>query len=115
MNEQLRPKFLDLKEGAYVVSLSPFVPSLNARVTERNVRLPSICVYTHHAYPGRLLQVDDISAIFDVTERSYHSGSVSWGNGGGTYYIHRVDRAGYASIRERFENSRGSTGRRRRS
>ncbi|KAJ7725529.1 histone-lysine N-methyltransferase [Mycena maculata] len=95
LNEQLRPKFLDLKEGAYVVSLAPFVPSLNARVTERNV--------------------DDISAIFDVSERTYHSGSVSWGNNGGTYYIHRVDRAGYAEIRERFENSRGGTSRRRRS
>ncbi|KAJ7031517.1 histone-lysine N-methyltransferase [Mycena alexandri] len=94
LNEQLRPKFLDLKEGAYVVSLAPFVPSLNARVTERNV--------------------DDISAIFDVSERPYHSGSVSWGNGGGTYYIHRVDRTGYASIRERFENSRGGRGSRRR-
>ncbi|KAJ7166896.1 S-adenosyl-L-methionine-dependent methyltransferase, partial [Mycena filopes] len=87
LNEQLRPKFLDLKEGAYVVSLVPFVPSLNARVTERNV--------------------DDISAIFNVTERTYRPGSVSWGNGGGTYYIHRVDRTGYASIRERFEISRG--------
>ncbi|KAJ7924395.1 DOT1-domain-containing protein [Mycena leptocephala] len=95
LNEQLRPKFLDLKEGAYVVSLAPFVPSLNARVTERNV--------------------DDISAIFDVSERPYHSGSVSWGNSGGTYYIHRVDRTGYASIRERFENSRGGQTRRRRS
>ncbi|KAJ6577112.1 S-adenosyl-L-methionine-dependent methyltransferase, partial [Mycena sp. CBHHK59/15] len=95
LNEQLRPKFLDLKEGAYVVSLAPFVPSLNARFTERNV--------------------DDISAIFDVTERSYHSGSVSWGNSGGSYYIHRVDRAGYADIRERFENSRGGRGSRRRS
>ncbi|KAJ7102545.1 histone-lysine N-methyltransferase [Mycena belliarum] len=95
LNEQLRPKFLDLKEGAYVVSLAPFVPSLNARVTERNV--------------------DDISAIFDVSERTYHSGAVSWGNGGGTYYIHRVDRTGYADIRERFENSRGGRGSRRRS
>ncbi|KAJ7451115.1 histone-lysine N-methyltransferase [Mycena latifolia] len=94
LNEQLRPKFLDLKEGAYVVSLAPFVPSLNARVTERNV--------------------DDISAIFDVSERSYHSGAVSWGNSGGTYYIHRVDRTGYADIRERFENSRGGRGSRRR-
>lgn len=37
VNEALRPKFLDLKEGAIVVSLSPFVSSLNARVTERNV------------------------------------------------------------------------------
>ncbi|KAG6864835.1 hypothetical protein C0991_006859 [Blastosporella zonata] len=91
LNEALRPKFLDLKEGAIVISLKPFVSSLNARVTERNV--------------------DDISAIFDVTERPYHSGSVSWGNSGGSYYVHRVDRNGYADIRARFENSRVGTGR----
>ena len=36
MNESIRPKFLDLKEGAIVVSLKPFVP-VNARLTERNV------------------------------------------------------------------------------
>lgn len=36
MNESIRPKFLDLKEGAMVVSLKPFVP-VNARLTERNV------------------------------------------------------------------------------
>ncbi|KAK2462119.1 hypothetical protein APHAL10511_006582 [Amanita phalloides] len=94
LNEALRPKFLDLKEGAIVVSLAPFVSSLNARVTERNV--------------------DDISAIFDVTERSYHSGSVSWGINGGSYYIHKVDRVGYAHIRERFENTRTRTTRTRR-
>ncbi|KAF9242377.1 DOT1-domain-containing protein [Melanogaster broomeanus] len=96
LNEALRPKFLDLKEGAIVVSLKPFVAP-NARVTERNV--------------------DDICAIFDVVERPYRSGSVSWGSGGGTYYLHRVDRQGYASVRQRFENlrarsSRASSGRR---
>ncbi|KAI6022568.1 histone-lysine N-methyltransferase [Pisolithus marmoratus] len=85
LNAALRPKFLDLKEGAVVISLKPFVQP-NARVTERNV--------------------DDICAIFDVEERPYHSGDVSWGSSGGTYYVHRVDRIGYASIRERFENSR---------
>ncbi|KIK66094.1 hypothetical protein GYMLUDRAFT_158668 [Collybiopsis luxurians FD-317 M1] len=86
LNEALRPKFLDLKEGAIVISLKPFVSSLNglnARVTERNV--------------------DDISAIFDVTERPYYPGAVSWGNGAGSYFIHRVDREGYAEIRQRFE------------
>lgn len=64
-----------------------------------------------------LSQVDDISAIFEVTERQYHSGSVSWGNNGGSYYVHRVDREGYAKIRERFENARQSMtrGSRRRS
>ncbi|KIY47005.1 DOT1-domain-containing protein, partial [Fistulina hepatica ATCC 64428] len=89
LNEALRPKFLDLKEGALVVSLKPFVSALNARVTERNV--------------------DDISTIFDVTEHRYGSGSVSWGPSGGTYYIHRVDREGYAHIREKFEISRSSS------
>ncbi|KAI6133862.1 S-adenosyl-L-methionine-dependent methyltransferase [Pisolithus croceorrhizus] len=85
LNAALRPKFLDLKEGAVVISLKPFVQP-NARVTERNV--------------------DDICAIFDVEERPYHSGDVSWGSSGGSYYAHRVDRIGYASIRERFENAR---------
>ena len=49
--------------------------------------------------------MDDISAIFDVTEKPYHSGSVSWGNNGGTYYLHKVDREGYAKIKERFDRS----------
>ena len=44
VNEALRPKFLDLKEGAIVISLKPFVSSLYARVTERNVSLTSILV-----------------------------------------------------------------------
>ncbi|KAF8554538.1 DOT1-domain-containing protein [Imleria badia] len=92
LNEALRAKFLDLKEGAIVVSLKPFV-SPNARVTERNV--------------------DDICAIFDVFERPYRSGSVSWGSGGGTYYLHRVDRVGYANVRQRFENLRARSARRR--
>ncbi|KAK1231301.1 Nucleosomal histone H3-Lys79 methylase [Marasmius sp. AFHP31] len=95
LNEALKPKFLDLKEGAIVVSLAPFAP-VNARVTERNL--------------------DDItSAIFEVTERPYYPGAVSWGNGGGHYYIHRVDRDGYAAVRERFESSRASSRRANRS
>lgn len=92
LNEAIRAKFLDLKEGAIVVSLKPFVNAVNARVTERNV--------------------DDMSAIFDVQEKTYRSGDVSWGPGGGTYYVHRVDRTGYADVRSRFENSRISGGRR---
>jgi len=38
VNEALKPQFLDLKEGAIVISLAPFVSSLHGRVTERNVR-----------------------------------------------------------------------------
>ncbi|KAG1744596.1 S-adenosyl-L-methionine-dependent methyltransferase [Suillus paluster] len=88
LNEALCPRFLDLKEGAIVISLKPFVSSLNSRVTERNV-----------------------DAIFDVSELSDRSGSVSWGSGGGSYYLHRVDRAGYAGIKQQFENQRARSAR----
>jgi H3 lysine-79-specific histone-lysine N-methyltransferase len=107
VNEALKPKFLDLKEGAIVVSLKPFVSSIHARVTERNVRVRGFFFF-HNMQPllTRLREkVDDMSAIFDVTERPYHSGSVSWGPLGGTYYLHRVDREGYAAIRQKFEDS----------
>lgn len=94
MNEALKPKFLDLKEGALVVSLKPFVqPSEKSRVTDRNV--------------------DDITSMFHVTQHRYASGDVSWGNGGGHYYIHRVDRKGYAEVREKYQESvkrRGRSG-----
>ncbi|KAL1709397.1 histone methylation protein DOT1-domain-containing protein [Schizophyllum commune] len=103
LNENLRPKFLDLKEGAIVISLRPFVSSLNARVTERNVS----AVTSLHVPPLMIPEVDDISTIFDVTERTFASGSVSWADTGGSYYVHRVDRAGYSEIRKRFESSRG--------
>ncbi|KAL0950585.1 hypothetical protein HGRIS_007377 [Hohenbuehelia grisea] len=56
LNMALRPKFLDLKEGAIVVSLSPFVPTLNARMTERNVSLVCclilFCVLTRISATG---------------------------------------------------------------
>ena len=96
VNEALRPKFLDLKEGAIVVSLKPFAPPSNhQRLTERNI--------------------DDIStAIFDVYARPYHSGTVSWSSGSGQYYIHRVDREGYKACRTQFERAHGySVGKRR--
>ncbi|EMD41366.1 hypothetical protein CERSUDRAFT_146284 [Gelatoporia subvermispora B] len=93
LNEAIRPKFLDLKEGAIVVSLKPFVSS--SRLTERNL--------------------DDISAIFQVTERQYFPGSVSWGSGGGSYFLHRVDREGYADIKRKVENLRYASSRSTRS
>jgi len=110
VNEALRPKFLDLKEGAYLISLKPFVSSINARLTKRNVRLRySLPAMIRTA--NRDLQVDDMSAIFDVEEKQYHAGDVSWGNSGGSYYVHRVDREGYAKIKERFESLHGSSSR----
>jgi H3 lysine-79-specific histone-lysine N-methyltransferase len=86
LNEAIRPKFLDLKEGALVISLEPFVVGGGRAVTERNV--------------------DDISAILDVSAHDYHSMDVSWASGAGKFYVHRVDRAGYAGVRARFEAAR---------
>lgn len=83
MNEALRTKFLDLKEGAVVVSLAPFVSDINARFNPRNL--------------------DSMTAIFDVTERQYGSGGVSWGHTGGSYYVHRVDREGYERTRREID------------
>jgi len=79
---------LDLKEGAVVVSLKPFVKSVSSKsqITERNL--------------------DDMSSIFDVESREYWPGDVSWGNGGGRWWLHWVDRAGYRDVRERFERTR---------
>lgn len=93
LNEAIRPKFLDLKEGALVVSLEPFVPAGCRVVTERNL--------------------DDISAILDVSAHEYHSMDVSWASGTGKFYVHRVDRAGYADVRARFEASRSTRSTRR--
>ena len=69
-----------------------------------------LCLFLSFPFPNlpfpfllSITQVDDISAIFDVTERPYYPGAVSWGNGAGSYFIHRVDREGYAEIRQRFE------------
>lgn len=86
------------------MSLAPFVPGVNARMTKRNVSRFSFCI-VQVPIATEYCQVDDISAIFDVKERFYHSGSVSWGNNGGTYFVHTVDRAGYAKIKERFDNT----------
>ncbi|EPQ27185.1 uncharacterized protein PFL1_05108 [Pseudozyma flocculosa PF-1] len=70
-NENLSLLFLDLPDGAQVVSLKPFVP-LDFRLTERTLSSPL--------------------AILRVIERTYTSGCVSWADGGGKYYIHIVDR-----------------------
>ena len=69
-----------------VISLEPFVAGGGRAVTERNV--------------------DDISAILDVSVHEYHSMDVSWASGTGKFYVHRVDRAGYADVRARFEAAR---------
>lgn len=66
-NDGLSWQFLDLKDGAQVVSLKPFVPP-DFRLTERTLSSPL--------------------AILRVDQRTYTSGCVSWADGGGKYYIH---------------------------
>ncbi|KAI0693641.1 histone methylation protein DOT1-domain-containing protein [Cytidiella melzeri] len=88
LNEALRSKFLDLKDGAIVVSLQPFV-SPNRTVTERN---------SH-----------DISGIFKVAERPYYAGSVSWSSFPGSYYLHRVDREELKRMLAEYEAPSRST------
>ena len=82
-NDKLSWQFLDLKDGAQVVSLKPFVPP-DFRLTERTLSSPL--------------------AILRVTQRTYTTGCVSWADGGGKYYIHTVDRSMIAA----FLEARGS-------
>lgn len=74
-NDKLSLLFLDLKDGAHIVSLKPFVPA-DFRLTERTLSSPL--------------------AILKVAQRTYTSGCVSWADGGGKYYIHTVDRSNIA-------------------
>ncbi|KAL5495719.1 DOT1 [Sanghuangporus weigelae] len=93
LNATLRPKFLDLKEGAFVVSLKPFATPKSQQLTERNF--------------------DDIASIFVVKPYPYHSGTVSWSGGNGTYYIHRVNREVYRECVKNFQDSRRTRATRR--
>ncbi|KAL5534685.1 hypothetical protein ACEPAG_1149 [Sanghuangporus baumii] len=93
LNAALRPKFLDLKEGAFVVSLKPFATPKSQQLTERNF--------------------DDIASIFVVKPYPYHSGTVSWSGGSGTYYIHRVNREVYRECVKNFQDSRRTRATRR--
>jgi hypothetical protein len=64
VKEAIRPKFL-ASEGILVISLEPFVAGGGCAVTERNL--------------------DDISAILDVSWHDHHSMGVSWASGAGKF------------------------------
>ncbi|KAJ1019276.1 hypothetical protein NDA13_006195 [Ustilago tritici] len=89
-NENLSLLFLDLPDGAQVVSLKPFVPA-DFRLTQRTLSSPL--------------------AILRVTERLYTSGCVSWADGGGKYYIQTVDRSLVREFLEQANSARGGGGR----
>jgi hypothetical protein len=73
LNQGLMDLFLNLPEGAKVVSLMNFTP-LRKRMTDYHRHRPS--------------------AIFNIKQVYYPPDSVSWSSSGGSYYIHTVDRIG---------------------
>ncbi|KAI0353181.1 DOT1-domain-containing protein [Trametes cingulata] len=101
LNEALRQKFLDLKEGAVVVSLKCLMGS--GRSTARN----GISRERSASPALKERNLDDISEIFTVTSRPYYPGSVSWGGGGGEYFLQRMNREDYARRLRQFESARG--------
>ncbi|KAI0770956.1 S-adenosyl-L-methionine-dependent methyltransferase [Trametes elegans] len=109
LNEALRQKFLDLKEGAVVVSLKCLMGSV--RSTARN----SLSRERSASPALRERNLDDIGEIFTVTARPYHPGSVSWGGAGGEYFLQRMNREEYARRIEQFESARGGLARATRS
>ncbi|ORY34276.1 S-adenosyl-L-methionine-dependent methyltransferase [Naematelia encephala] len=78
LNDHLTNMFLDLKDGAIIVSLKPFVPE-GFRINESNC--------------------DKFAAVVRSTQHTYYQGWVSWKADSGTYYIQVKDK----SMREKFE------------
>ena len=72
LNENLTTLFLDLKEGAKVISLKSFAP-----VGLKNQSRNAGAIYN----------------ILDVTEKAYYDKCVSWTNNPGTYYVSTKDSA----------------------
>ncbi|SZF00740.1 unnamed protein product [Blumeria hordei] len=70
LNQKLKDLFLDFKNGCRIISLKPFV-STGHQISSRNLWDPA--------------------NLLDVTKGEYHSGSVSWTDTSGTYYIARKD------------------------
>lgn len=87
LNIALTHSFLDLKDGAKIISLKPFVPE-GFRINEMNC--------------------DSFASILKCEPYSYYSGWVSWKADSGKYYVQTVDR----SLRLKYEEQ--MNGRRKR-
>lgn len=70
LNERLTSLFLDLKEGARIVSLKSFVPA-GHKISARNLNSPF--------------------NVLEVQQKEYYSECVSWTDAPGTYYVSRKD------------------------
>lgn len=70
LNNELINHFLDMKEGCKIVSLKSFVPT-GHKIQSRNLNSPI--------------------NLLGVQQKNYWSNSVSWTDGGGTYFIATKD------------------------
>lgn len=85
LNQRLLDMFLDLKEGAKILSLKPFVPA-NHVITSRTAGNP-------------------VSRL-RLEEKEYFSNSVSWTHAGGKYYIQTVDES---MLRDFYDKEKSQT------
>ncbi|KAI0656838.1 S-adenosyl-L-methionine-dependent methyltransferase [Cubamyces menziesii] len=100
LNEALRQKFLDLKEGAIIVSLKCLMGSVRSTARRGTSRERS-------ASPAlKERNLDDIGEIFTVTSRPFQPGS---------YFLQRMNREDYARRLRQFESARSGLGRSTRS
>ncbi|QSS65553.1 histone-lysine N-methyltransferase [Histoplasma capsulatum] len=79
LNNEIINHFLDMKEGCQIVSLKSFVPA-GHRIQARNLNSPV--------------------NLLSVKQKNYWSGSVSWTDAGGTYFIATKDSSRLKSFAE---------------
>jgi len=103
LNMDLTHLFLDLKEGAIIVSLKPFVPD-GFRMNDNNVSY-----FDHGPRDTTDIQCDSFAAILQSTPHTYYSGWVSWKADSGRYYVQVVDR----NRRRQYEEEMSRRGSRR--
>ena len=90
LNHDLTHLFLELRDGATVVSLKPFQPE-GFRLNDSNV--------SDHLPKRLTTQCDSFAAILRLTAHDYQNDWVSWKSGADKYYVQVIDR----SLRERYD------------
>jgi [histone H3]-lysine79 N-trimethyltransferase len=98
VNAALSHMFLDMKEGAVVVTLNPLLPK-NFSISIHTVSLCG-CI---NARLIEVIQMSNPLAIFTQEEREYGRGCVSWSMVGGKYFMNTVDRAVLAEFAAKNE------------
>ena len=99
--------FLDLKEGAKIVSLKPFVPE-GFRMNDSNVGPHPLPLSRSPEVRADLGQCDSFAAIVKLESHHYAQGWVSWKGDSGRYYIQTIDRSARLKYEQRMNGSRSS-------